>query len=1231
MPLLKQAKCIFILLFSSISVCAGTHWSLPYTGNIADQIEVFAPDSATATGQAVLVLPGGGYHNLSYNEKELSSRWLQAHGIAAFALSYRMPEGHSMWPLEDAWAAMKYIRANADKWNLNPHQIGVMGFSAGGHLAAMLSVHNDAQTRPDYSILFYPPTSMHAHRGSRVRLLGKDSTLLTERYFSAEDHVSPMTPPTLFFISSTDATVNPQMPTDYVKQLLRYQVYTDAHFYPEGKHGFCFKKEFPYYDEMTSTLARFLQAMQDGIPNQYTQRLGTYNVRVQTEKDTDEKDWNNRKEFVARLIRESGMQVVGLQEIKTDQQLQDLKSLLPEYDFYYWGRDSETTPDEGEKVAIAWQRNRYKADKKGYFFLNEHPTHAGKGWDAACKRIAVYVRLTDLQTKQCFIFCSTHLDHKGHQARIHGAQLIKEQMERSFPTTPVVVVGDMNTKGDENEVIEAYSPFFTDSRSVCYAQPKGCLGTWAGWSPNDSKARLDYLLVRRMYVVRYETLQMDFGRGITPSDHFPVIIDVRFPNYETTSYKDANTPLDMRVEDALSQLTLDEKIDLIHGWSKFMIKGVPRLGIPELYTSDGPHGVRPETSWTSSQSTGNLNDSCTAFPCELMLAATWNRNLSYKYGKALGEEMRYRKKDVALGPGVNIYRTPLCSRNMEYLGEDPYLSSVMATQYIQGLQENGVAACVKHFALNNQESNRHSVDVQVSDRALYEIYLPAFKAAVQEGGALSIMASYNLWNGQHCCHNERLLKTILRDEWGFEGTVISDWNGTHDTREAIYNGLDIEMGTKGEHYFLNEPYKALIDSGVVTERELNEKVRHSLRLNFQTAMNPNKPWGSINTEAHHQVARQVAQEGIVLLKNDKLLPLSTLNSTLSTILVVGENAIRQMTIGGGSSTLKAQYEVSPLDAIRQWPCHVEYARGYVGDTSRTYDGYQAKVDLSEERSEEELFSEAVDKARQADVVIFIGGLNKIFGNEREGQDRIGYELPYNQSRLIEALADANKNLVVVNISGNAVEMPWADKVPAIVHMGYAGSEAGNALSDVLLGKVNPSGHLPFSWMKRLEDYPAHKLGTYTKQKDVKEEYKEDIFVGYRYTDLKNSPKPLFAFGHGLSYTTFTLHDATLVKTDDGWLVSTQVTNTGHREGKSVVQLYVGDEKCSVKRPVKELKHFEKCNLQPGETQVVQFLLTEQDLSFFAAELHQWKVEKGVFQVYIGFAADNILQKIKLVY
>lgn len=666
-------------------------------------------------------------------------------------------------------------------------------------------------------------------------------------------------------------------------------------------------------------------------------------------------------------------------------------------------------------------------------------------------------------------------------------------------------------------------------------------------------------------------------------------------------YLDENAPIDVRVEDALSRMTVPEKVALVHGWSKFMVAGVPRLGVPELYTSDGPHGVRPESGWKTSKQLGNLNDSCTAFPCEMALAASWNKDLAYNYGLALGEEMRYRDKDVALGPGVNIYRTPLCARNAEYMGEDPLLAGQLAIQYIRGVQENGVAACLKHFALNNQETNRHTVDVRVSERALRELYLSAFEMTINEANPWSIMGSYNLYNGTHCSHNKKLLIDILRNEWNYQGTVFSDWNGTHDTEEAIHNGLDIEMGTKQPQYYLAEPYLERIQKGLVGTKELDQKVRHVLRLNFLTAMNTHKPWGSINTDAHHQTAYEVASEGVVLLKNDGILPLT---NTQQKILVVGENAMRIMTLGGGSSTLKAQYEITPLEGIQQWANPVDFARGYLGDTTSTYDGYQSRISLATTMTAGQLFQEAVEKAKQADVVIFVGGLNKIKGIEREGWDRTTYDLPYQQDELIQALLDVNKNVVFVGISGNAYAMPWVNQVRAIVQAWYLGSEAGHAIADVLSGKMNPSGRLPFTWFKQLKDYPAHALNAYDSVQNVVEEYKDELFVGYRYADLKKSPKPLFAFGEGMSYTRFAYNNPNLKKVNDTtWEATVNVTNTGDRSGKVVVPFYVYNRDKT--RPVKELKGFNKIDLQPGETQTCTISIPQSIIRHWDVLNNRW--------------------------
>lgn len=708
-------------------------------------------------------------------------------------------------------------------------------------------------------------------------------------------------------------------------------------------------------------------------------------------------------------------------------------------------------------------------------------------------------------------------------------------------------------------------------------------------------------------------------------------------------YLDETKPIEERVEDALNRLTLKEKVALVHAQSKFSSAGVPRLGIPDFWMTDGPHGIRPEVLWDEWEQANWTNDSCVAFPALTCLAATWNPEMSHLYGKSIGEEARYRNKTVLLGPGVNIYRTPLNGRNFEYMGEDPYLAGRMVVPYVQGVQENGVAACVKHFALNNHEVNRHTTNVIVDDRALYEIYLPAFKAAVQEGKAWAIMGAYNLYKGQHACHNQYLLNDILKGEWGFDGVVVSDWGGVHDTDQAITNGLDMEFGswtnglTNGasnayDNYYLAMPYLQRLQEGKVGTKELDDKVRRILRLAFRTTMNTKRPWGSMLSPEHYEAARRIGEEGIVLLQNQGgLLPIDLAKA--KKILVVGENAVKMMTVGGGSSSLKVQRELSPLDGIKQRvgnKAQVVYARGYVGDASGEYNGVVTGQNLKDDRTSEELIAEAVKEAADADYVIFIGGLNKSNNQDCEDTDREGLGLPYGQDNVIQALAKANKNLVVVNISGNAVAMPWVKEVPAIVQDWYLGSEAGSALAAVLMGDVNPSGKLPFTFPVKLEDNSAHALGEYTGKRsneviDIK--YNESIFVGYRWADKQKKVKPLFPFGHGLSYTTFEYGkptaDAKTMQADGKLTVKVTVKNTGDREGQEVVQLYIADKKSSLPRPVKELKGFQKIKLAPGESKEVSFTIEKDALSYFDDAQHAWVAEPGKFEAIIAASAADI--------
>lgn len=777
-------------------------------------------------------------------------------------------------------------------------------------------------------------------------------------------------------------------------------------------------------------------------------------------------------------------------------------------------------------------------------------------------------------------------------------------------------------------------------------------------------------------------------------------------------YQDETKSLDARVQDALSRLTVEEKIRLSYAQSKFTSPGVARLGIPELYMSDGPHGVRMEINWNDWAHAEWTNDACTAFPALTCLAATWNTDMAALYGKSVGEEARYRKKDILLGPGVNIYRTPLNGRNFEYMGEDPHLAGRMAVPYIQGLQSNGVACCLKHYALNDQEEYRGHVDVKVSDRALYEIYLPAFKAACIEGDAWSIMGSYNQYRDIHATHNPYLINQILKGEWGYKGAVITDWGACHNTKEAALYGCDIEMGsyTNGltsestfgyDSYYLGKAYLKMVQKGEIPMDVVNEKAGRVLRLIFQSAMNAKKPFGSIRSQEHLDAGEKIAEEGIVLLKNSPLSPqggsrpgciLPIDGAKYKNILVVGDNATKDLCAGGGSSELKAYDYISPLDAIRKEfsQSNVDYAQGYESGRSR-YDG----ADYITPEHQDSLKAEALEKAKKADLIIYIGGLNKNHFEDCEGGDRRSYNMSYGQDAIIEALVKIQPRTVVIITSGNSVAMPWLNKVPALIQNWYTGSHGALALANVLSGDVNPSGKTVFSYAKTLTDYPAHQYGLPSYPGILPEDmpkslsadanadadknpssaylianaekikksipaslstdkintdfdarkhygkgneaqiYAEDIFVGYRYFDQHKNGL-LFPFGYGLSYTTFKYGKATASATtlsgEGGTITFTiPVTNTGKVAGKEVVQLYIGDDKASVVRPTKELKAFAKVALNPGETKNVTLTISVDDLKFFDEINHAWKVEPGTFKAYIGASSADVKSSVAFSY
>lgn len=692
-------------------------------------------------------------------------------------------------------------------------------------------------------------------------------------------------------------------------------------------------------------------------------------------------------------------------------------------------------------------------------------------------------------------------------------------------------------------------------------------------------------------------------------------------------YLDNNAPLEQRVEDALSRMTLHEKIQVIHAQSKFTSAGVPRLGIRQLNMDDGPHGVREELEWNTWSPAKWTNDSIVAFPSLTCLAATWNRDLAALYGDALSEEFAFRGKDILLGPGVNMARMPLNGRAFEYMGEDPYLAGEMVVPYIKAAQANGVACCLKHFFMNNQEVDRFAVNVNASERAINEIYLPAFKKAVEEAHVWSIMGSYNMWQGIHCCNNDSLLNGILKRQWGFDGAVISDWGGTTDTWQAATGGLDIEMGsyTDGktkeseytyDDYYMARPLETLIKEGKLDVSYLDDKVRRVLRTMFRTCMNPDKVIGKQCSEDHYEACQAIGEEGITLLRNEKnILPI--VPERYKKILVVGENATRSLTQGGGSSELKTLRDISPLEAIKRlYGDKVDYAQGYLSGRA-LYD----QVDVVSPSERVRLREEALLKAKEADLIIYIGGLNKNHKEDCENGDRLSYDLSFEQNELIEGLTKIQKNIIVITFGGNPYAMPWLNNIKGLLHCWYLGSMVGDALAGVLSGKVNPSGKLPVTFAKTLEDYPYYKYGKKAYPGENKQVYySEGIYIGYRHFDTRKV-KPLFPFGYGLSYTSFKYGKPVLsspsITTDSPITVSVPVTNTGKVAGKEIVQLYIGDMECSVDRPRKELKNFVKLNLAPGETQMAEFTITLDDLKYYSEAIHGWTVEPGTFRAYLS--------------
>ena len=686
-------------------------------------------------------------------------------------------------------------------------------------------------------------------------------------------------------------------------------------------------------------------------------------------------------------------------------------------------------------------------------------------------------------------------------------------------------------------------------------------------------------------------------------------------------YQDASQPVETRVDDLLSRMTLEEKISIVHADSKFSTAAVPRLGIPRRWVDDGPHGVREDVGPYSWNAVGGTNDFATWLPVLSALGSTWNPDLAAAYGDVIGSEARARDKDVMLAPIVDIARTPMCGRIYEYLGEDPFLNARFGVNYIEGLQSNGVAACVKHFVGNNQECGRETINMDMDERTLREIYLPPFEAAVKEAHVWSVMGAYSKFRGENCAYNDYLINHLLKGEWQFPGFVMSDWGGTHSTAEAARGGLDVEMGTlvgsedpsAYSKFFLAQPFLDGIRSGEYPMSLLDDKVRRSLRVMIATGVLDPRPAGSLNTPEHQAVARRIAEEAMVLLKNrNHALPLNL--AGIKSVAVIGENAVRHNANGFFGAGVKTPYEITPLDGIKQ----------FVGDKATvTYSaGYTKNGGGSN------LVAEAVAAARQADVAIVVAGFSHTRYQDDEGWDRTSLRLPYGQDELISQIVQANPRTIVVLVSGPAIELgPWLEKVPAVLQAHYSGMEGGNALASILFGEVNPSGKLTVTYPKQLSDSPAHALGTYPGTNGTLF-YKEGLLVGYRWFDAKKI-EPQFPFGFGLSYTTFKYSNLKLIPADGTNEIVTaqfEIENTGKVAGAEVAQLYVHEKNPSVPRPEKELKGFKKVFLKPGEKQTVSIPLAQRAFAFYDPAKAGWVAEAGDYQIQIGSSSRDLRLK-----
>ncbi len=694
-------------------------------------------------------------------------------------------------------------------------------------------------------------------------------------------------------------------------------------------------------------------------------------------------------------------------------------------------------------------------------------------------------------------------------------------------------------------------------------------------------------------------------------------------------YSDSAQPLEARVSDLLGRLTLDEKISLVHADSKFTTAALPRFHSARRWLSDGPQGVREDVGPDTWNVANRTDDFATALPANLGLAATFDPAMATAYGNVIGEEASTRGKNIMLGPGVNIMRTPLNGRNSEYLGEDPYLAARMAAADITAIQSHGVASCVKHFAANNQETQRNSIDVEMDDRTLHEIYLPAFKAAVTEGHAWCVMSAYNKFRGDFCSENELLLQRILKNDWGFPGLVMSDWGGTHSTVNAANHGLDLEMGTEKPYqdFYFADPLRDAVKSGAVSQERLDDMARRNLRVMVATGMfdppSATSAKVAMLSPSHLEAARKIEEAAMVLLKNDtEALPIDV--TKVKKIAVIGDIATRKFAHDGNSAAIKTTNEITPLDGIKSFAgsgVEVVYAQGYLPPQRRQ--NQRAATNPADADALATLKADAIQAAKDADAVIVLAGTYR--ANDQEGEDGRDMRMAQGQIDVINEVAKVNRRTIVV-LTGGAVEMDgWLPKVPAVVQYWYGGTEGGAALANVLFGVVNPSGKLPCTFPKLLADSPAHASGMAVNYpgENGHETYSEGILVGYRWFDAKKL-EPLFPFGYGLSYTTFSCGNLQVMPAENGSVtVQLMVKNTGKRSGAEVVQVYVRDEHSSLPRPVRELKGFQKLELAAGEERVVTIPLSVPSFEYYDPGRRAWVAEAGDFDIDVGTSSRNL--------